>query len=835
MNYKTFIKSLLNEATKEEIRKFYPKISDEDYNNIIDADPNTSEGKVGTDSRTVLGLFSKDNFDTKDKELLHDIYSALVLYNNSKNILKGQYSKYKDINKIDKVDTFFKVYHFLENNKRKDKLGKDEGNSVIKVFENDNWVVYIPLDYQTSIKLGRMLNASWCTASSTSNHMYNQYITNGDLWIFKNKNPKTDSDIGYQYARAINYAIEFKNNKNSCENTSNDNYWFKFREDNPDLKPVFDEIKTYESNFKSDPQYKIKKYIERYNTSKSPFIALSILKIDRKSFDLLNIDKLEMRKLIPINETMYTTLDYEKNYIDYKHNFVPGSKKGDKDYGFNQYGVGLFIQAGLYGLFDIYDKEVMPANKERIHQFSNKGYIVSTSKGIGTIEDMSGTVLYNFGSVPTTEETINLSNNSDDDIIATITVRPYEGDVVIRKLKEDGSIEEENIKEFMNNIFSDSKVLFKGESSLIVYEAPKTKITDLIPVAKYFGFANIEKIIINDMGVESDSLEFVVIHNNLFIGKFAEDFLISDWNYGRVDQMTEFYESLLFGIVDRIKTNKTDLDNFISFVKSLLTNETTLIILYLIENKIATKIIMEIVSNFDDDTLINYKEEIKNFVENRPMSVKIDVENIFKENSNFIISLSYLKGDLNYYVEGSNDDWRNSWENLFNQLKLKDYELYLSVMNRLRQIAIETELIDDFDDDFDIEDAIGNDDDLRYLINHASLIGQEVGETDEIINQYKRQFPTLTHDDKDNYFLDVEFRYLDDYLKYLINEELEDLDLADLQEPRYGFEGYNFEAAYEQFTEDLNDLTPLPKPKTEEQQEMDEMLKLTDGKDLFNN
>ena len=78
----------------------------------------------------------------------------------------------------------------VQNFVRKTDLIKDAN----KVFDGNDWVVYIPKTYEASCKLGR--GTTWCTATTQSDRYYNLYSDDGPLYININKH---NPDEKYQF------------------------------------------------------------------------------------------------------------------------------------------------------------------------------------------------------------------------------------------------------------------------------------------------------------------------------------------------------------------------------------------------------------------------------------------------------------------------------------------------------------------------------------------------------------------------------------------------------------------------------------------------------------
>ena len=803
MDYKNYIKILLNEATKEDIRKFYKTVPDDAFNKIIDSDPSTIEGKVGSDSRTVLGIYQKTPFNTTD-ELLNDIYTAIASYNKSKSALKNQYSKYKNVNNIDSVDTLFIVYNFIENNRRKDKFGSDEGRDVITVFENDNWKVMIPLDYKTSIRLGRMLNATWCTASSGGDTMYNQYITKGDLWIFQNKNSTKENDVAYQYARTIHYEVEFKNNQNIDYNGG----WEQFLRDNKDLAPVLNQIRQYEEKFKEDKNYKYEKLVERYETSKSPYIPFMFIRDNRMDyFEKLNLTELDKNQLIQVDNNIYTTINAvlkkQSDKLVYKvqlYNRMPI---------YNQFGTAIYTVGKNFGICNSNDEKVTDPifdYEKRIadKNIENKGYFYTVNIQAGKINELiiydltNGNKIYELDSnivikkittdVDVTSNKI-LSVQTDNEMIVNVFIDDTQKIVT----------NERSIKE-MKSEFFDSLTLLNEDYSHKLYQGDYKKLNDLLPILNYITLVYATKSDLESI-IRREDNEFYLLYSNENSVKLIE-YSNDEGGYvwiggsGSIKTDIDFIFNDLFNtdIYPMIRDKVLNVNEVVPYIEKIYNDG----------YELSYDSIEYIIESMSIDNLESYYDEIIEFLDKGELELSVDCDEVFSSGSNFMNYIGYLTGDNVYDIGYTPDPYDDYWEDIFRWLQENHLEDYKKLQDKITEIAIEENLIetpDELDNNI-IEEIIDNDylEDLQYNIRESYRVGTESGTQSEIIKQFKNQYTF----NEDMTKIDVTLSSLDDYLRYIENNELPDDIEEDLDVPYYGFDGFDSQFAYEYFYENLD-------------------------------
>ena len=190
------IESLLMEDLVD-AKKYYPNISQEDFDRVISLDPtfNREQDKLGTYGKWLLRLFTKKALDDESK-----VRELLVDFDANKNNLKDRdIMKYTSIDDLENMLNDENSYKELSRRQSLRQVQKkvhktDVEQDAQKVFENNNWIVYVPKTYEASCKLGR--GTSWCTATTENNNYYKQYTRKGKLYININKKDPSEK---YQF------------------------------------------------------------------------------------------------------------------------------------------------------------------------------------------------------------------------------------------------------------------------------------------------------------------------------------------------------------------------------------------------------------------------------------------------------------------------------------------------------------------------------------------------------------------------------------------------------------------------------------------------------------
>ena len=180
-------------------RKYYPNISDNDFNRVIALDPTfkREKDKLGNYGKWLLSLFSKGQLQNEGhvKDLLNRFESV------KNNLKQRDIMKYKSLEEVDNMLNNEDSYKDLSKRQELRQVQKavhrtNVNKEASKVFEDSKWEVWVPHTYNASCKLGR--GTTWCTASTESDYYYNRYKQQygGEYYILINKQ---DPEEKYQF------------------------------------------------------------------------------------------------------------------------------------------------------------------------------------------------------------------------------------------------------------------------------------------------------------------------------------------------------------------------------------------------------------------------------------------------------------------------------------------------------------------------------------------------------------------------------------------------------------------------------------------------------------
>ena len=185
---------LLSEiSVKDAYNRFYKDINEIDYHTIIHALQDNNDILL-PETKWALNLYKR-----KSPRFMEDLYK---LHNNNgtgyldifkrakeRRMINGQQG---DINKYRSISELGK---FVSELNQEEILGKTKGevsnavnsakDQVKVVFENDRWLIVIPLTYEASCYWGN--GTEWCTATRERDTYYKQYSSQGPLYININK------------------------------------------------------------------------------------------------------------------------------------------------------------------------------------------------------------------------------------------------------------------------------------------------------------------------------------------------------------------------------------------------------------------------------------------------------------------------------------------------------------------------------------------------------------------------------------------------------------------------------------------------------------------------
>lgn len=157
---------------------------------LIQLDPTYKGGDIaGTYAKWILSLANKDKLHNLGH--VADILSRFE--ENKKNLKNKDIMTFKSLEDLDSYLNDKDSYKELSQRQELRQTQKAVHNTDLSqdaelVFENSEWVVYVPKTYEASCKLGQ--GTRWCTATTDSDYYYEHYTYEGPLYININKSTK---------------------------------------------------------------------------------------------------------------------------------------------------------------------------------------------------------------------------------------------------------------------------------------------------------------------------------------------------------------------------------------------------------------------------------------------------------------------------------------------------------------------------------------------------------------------------------------------------------------------------------------------------------------------
>jgi hypothetical protein len=107
----------------------------------------------------------------------------------------------RDITKYKTLPDLYEIIKDFEGNEniatsKKDEVRNIKKNEINKVFENDEWLIMVPLTEQASCIIGK--GTQWCTAADNSNNMFSHYSSQGPLYVIVNKKDNTKYQLHFE-------------------------------------------------------------------------------------------------------------------------------------------------------------------------------------------------------------------------------------------------------------------------------------------------------------------------------------------------------------------------------------------------------------------------------------------------------------------------------------------------------------------------------------------------------------------------------------------------------------------------------------------------------------
>lgn len=164
--------------------KWYTDIPSDEFMKIVNADPTYNQDKrdkMGKYGKWLLGLYRKNKLKIED---LYKATEYLTYFNKYINkIEQKDIMRYQDLPSLyDAVSTFIDAHNSGNNiaTSKSDEVRMAKQH-VKKVYEDNNWLILIPLTKEAAIYYGK--HTQWCTAAEKGNNMFGYYTSQGPLYI----------------------------------------------------------------------------------------------------------------------------------------------------------------------------------------------------------------------------------------------------------------------------------------------------------------------------------------------------------------------------------------------------------------------------------------------------------------------------------------------------------------------------------------------------------------------------------------------------------------------------------------------------------------------------
>lgn len=251
---------LLEAASLEDVyTKYYSQMPQDDFLKIVKADPTAGDNKMGKYSQWLLRLYQNG------KLKLEDLYKAtedLTLFHKYKAKLQQ-----KDISQYGSLDQLFNaVEPFRDNTQaasKSEEIRNIKQRGAEKVYDDGEWMVVVPKTKEAAIYYGK--NTRWCTAAESGSNMFDNYNSEGSLYININKQtgkkfqfhfeskqfmdaqdrPVTNSQVGLSDRLIEFYVSRYKGLffRFLADDYDNIIYWFeRLVGEGADYDDIFDEV-----------------------------------------------------------------------------------------------------------------------------------------------------------------------------------------------------------------------------------------------------------------------------------------------------------------------------------------------------------------------------------------------------------------------------------------------------------------------------------------------------------------------------------------------------------------------------------------------------------------
>ena len=311
------INSLINAFAKKN-----PNINPKDLERLFTADPTTVQNSRGVFAGKYCVWIGNQYVNRKLKVGdIPELKKALTTYNINKSQITIPISGIKSLSDLITI-----ISNYTDDFKATRQLSKGE-QALEKVYEDADWMVYIPHTYEASRKIGG--DTSWCTASSDDRY-FNMYTKDGPLYV----NIRKSDGAKFQFHFQSRQFMDSNDNEIKSKNIGLSKGLIKFYNN---INPLFLPYMKYDyvSNF-YDGCAKVKlnskwNFIDMKGNLVSPsqwfdnifnfFNGYAIVKLNNK-YNLINT----RGKLLSPNQWFEDTGDFFDGYavveLNGKYNFI---------------------------------------------------------------------------------------------------------------------------------------------------------------------------------------------------------------------------------------------------------------------------------------------------------------------------------------------------------------------------------------------------------------------------------------------------------------------------------------------------------------------------------
>ena len=171
-------------------QKYYSNIPEEEFKQIVAADPTAGEDKMGKYSKWLLALYTNGNLPLEDLYKANEYLTTFHKY-------KGKLEK-KDIGQYKSLpDLYDAIEPYSDNTQaasHKEEIRQIKQDAE-KVYEDKTWLVIVPHTKEAAIEYGK--GTQWCTAATGSYNYFDDYNEEGPLYI--NINKKTGKKYQFHF------------------------------------------------------------------------------------------------------------------------------------------------------------------------------------------------------------------------------------------------------------------------------------------------------------------------------------------------------------------------------------------------------------------------------------------------------------------------------------------------------------------------------------------------------------------------------------------------------------------------------------------------------------